>query len=174
MRYFTDSAIDDDAAWEQAVRAYRARIRRIWARLPPEARALFTDPLLQLDGGAIREFAISSDRRRIRLELAVGNEGVGYRVLQLRMLDARIRPDNLYLLAEAIGAVFGPNHWHPRRGFTVIRYSELDVDRERLVLRFRLWPFHEVEINAAQLQCSWEASSGRLPLRAGRFLLDAE
>lgn len=173
MRWFTDEAYaNDDTDWDQVVGAYSAHLAEIVLQLPPTLAAVATDPRFDLHDGRFREVTVDRQAQEIVMVIDCGNLEVGYRRLTLRFDCAAVVPDNLQLLAEAIGAEFRSNHWHQRRSVTEIRAVEADLlPGGRFLLRLRLWPFHEFAIEFETLSIAEEALDARGPERAGRFVV---
>jgi hypothetical protein len=172
MRWLTDDADANDDDWDEVVAAYEAHLSEIVPQLPAALAALATDPRLDLHDGRFREVTVDREAQEIVMVIDCGNLQVGYRRLTLRFDRAAVVPDNLQLLAAAIGAEFRSNHWHQGTSVTEIRVIEVDVlPGRRFVLRLRLWPFHEFAIEFGALSIAEEALDARGPARAGTFVV---
>ena len=173
MRWFTDAASDvDDANWDRRVSAYSEHLANIAPRLPRVIRALATDPALDLHDGRFELVDVDLEAGRVTMLIGAGILDVGYRQLSLRFDEATVVPENLHLLAEAIGASFRPNHWRRGRGVTEIRYHEVDLLPDgRFVLRLRLWPFHEFAVEFGAFSYSEVPLPARPAARPGRFVI---
>ena len=173
MRWFTDEAYaNDDTDWDELVAAYSAHLADIVPQLPTALAALATDPRLDVHDGRFREVTVDREAREIVMVIDCGNLQVGYRRLTLRFDRAAVTPDNLQLLADAIGAEFRSNHWHQGRSVTEIRAVEVDLlPGGRFNLGMRLWPFHEFAIEFDALSIAEEALDARGPKRAGKFVV---
>jgi hypothetical protein len=171
MRWFTDEAREDDGdAWERAGAAYSAHLTAIAPRLPQDLARLAKDPRFDLDGGRFHEVHVDRRGGVVILSIDCGNLQVGYRRLTIRFDDAAIVPDDLQLVAYAIGAEFTPNHWHDGTTVTDIRAFEIDlVAPRRFTLRFRLWPFYEFAVEFGDLTMSEVPWPTRPPAHAGVF-----
>ena len=173
MRWLTDAAADvDDADWDRRVSAYSEHLADIAPRLPRVTHALATDPVLDLHDGRFELVEVDREAGRVTMVIDAGALDMGYRQLALRFDEAAIVPDNLWLLAEAVGASFRPNHWRRERGVTEIRYQEVDLLRDgRFVLRLRLWPFHEFAVEFGAFSYSEVPIAARPAARPGRFVI---
>lgn len=173
MRWFTDEAYANDGTdWDEVLGAYSSHLAEVGPRLPPALMALATDPRLDLHDGRFREFRIDRKANRIGMAIDCGNLQVGYRRLTLRIDGAAVVPDNLQLLAEAIGAEFRPNHWHQKSSVTEIRAIEVDLlPGGRFLLLLRLWPFHEFGIAFDALAIDEHPLDGRGANRPGKFIV---
>ena len=142
-------------------------------QLPTLLAALATDSRLDLHDGHFHEVKVNREARTMVMVVDCGNLDVGYRRLTLRFQGAAIAPDNLLLLADAVGAEFRPNDWHREPTVTEIRWVEVDLmpDR-RFVLRLRLWPFYQFAIEFNALSIGEEPLEGRGPNHAGRFVVE--
>ena len=169
MRWFTDEALaNDDIDWNEVVADYSAHLVEVAARLPVELRSLATDPRFDLKDGRFREVTVDRTAHEVVLVIDCGSLQVGYRQLTLRFAGAAIEPDNLQLLAKAVGAEFHDGHQTPEPSVTEIRYVEIDLlPNARFVLRLRLWPFHEFAVAFAALSIAEVTLDGRGPSRAG-------
>lgn len=156
MRWFTDAANEaDDASWDAMLAAYQEHLARLLGSLPPDLAALGTDPRRNLHDA--RFHAIHVDREAETVEMVVVL--LGGEALRLRFGDAAFIPDNLQLVAYAVGATFVTDHWGTT--YTQIRASEVDVaDDGRYVIRFRLWPFHEFGIAFRAFSMAAEQAPG--------------
>jgi hypothetical protein len=172
MRWFTDEAYaSDDTDWDEVVAAYSAHLAEVVPQMPTALAGLATDPRLDLHDGRFREVTVDREGQEIAMVIDCGDLQVGYRRLTLMFDRAAVVPDNLQLLAEAIGAEFRSNHWHQGRSVTEIRVVEVDVlPGGRFTLRLRLWPFHEFAIEFDALSIAEEALDGRGPARSGKFV----
>jgi hypothetical protein len=93
--------------------------------------------------------------------------------LSLSFDRATILPDDLQRVADAVGAEFRANHWHPRRTVTEIFRHQVDVLPDgRCALHLVLWPFHEFSIEFSGFSLVELPLSARGPARAGCFTLD--
>lgn len=173
MRWLTDEAYEgSNAAWNAALKAYGARLDEIRDRIPAALLALGTDPRMDLKDGRFREVTVDRQARTVELLIAGGNLQVGYRRLSLRFERAAVVPDNLLLLAKAVGAEFRANEWHQARTATEIRVIEVDlVSPRRFALRLRLWPFHAFAIEFGAILIEETPLDVRGPARAGRFVV---
>lgn len=172
MRFFTDDAELDEDEWDRRVGEYSTHLASIKGRLPAGAVALATDPALDLHDGRFVLVELDRAMQRLTLVVDVGSLQVGYRRLSLSFDDIQIVPDNLHLVAEAVGASFRPNHWHTGTAVTEIRWQEVDIEADgRFVLRLRLWPFHEFGIQFRALSFTFEEHPTRPATRPGRFVL---
>jgi len=171
MRWFTAEARDDDRdAWDRACTAYAAHLRDIEPGLPAALLAVASDPNYDLKDGRFHEAFVDRDAGIVVLTIDCGNLQVGYRRLTLRFEGATIVPDNLQLVAYAIGAEFTPNHWHEDVTVTEIRAYEVDIIRwARFILRMSLWPFHEFAVEAADVTMTEADWPTRPPAHAGAF-----
>jgi hypothetical protein len=172
MRWFTDEAYEaDEPGWLRMLADYRAHLDSIAPRLPPDLLALATEPRLNLHDARFREVRVDRDAAEVDLTIECGDLQVGYRRINLQFGSASIVPDNLYLLAQAIGAEFRSNHWHRQRTVTEILAHEVDVRRGgRFVLALRLTPFHEFAIEFATLSLTEVPIAERSPARAARYV----
>lgn len=171
MRFFTDDAERDDAEWGRRVSAYSKHLASLTGRLPDEVMALGTDPRLDLHDGRFVRVDINRAADRVSMVLDIGSLQVGFRRMSVTFDDAEIVPDDLHLLAEAIGATFRPNHWHRGTAVTEIRWHEVDVLPDgKFVLRLRLWPFHEFSVEFGMLTYTTEPLASPPLARAGRFI----
>lgn len=169
MRWFTDEALANDG--EEVASVYSAHLDAIAPRLPVELRALAIDPHFDLKDGRFREVIVDHEARAITLAIDCGNLQLGYRRLTLMFTDATIEPENLLLLAKAVGAEFRADQWSTGRSVTEILYTEIDLLSEgRYILRMRLWPFHEFGVAFTDLSTTSETLEGRGPSRAGKFV----
>jgi hypothetical protein len=171
MRWFTDAAhAGEDGEWDEAVDGYAAHLAAITPLLPTPLAALASDPRFDLHDGRFHEVVLDHEAQEITLAIDCGDIQVGYRRLTLRFERASVVPDNLLLLAEAVGAEFRPNHWHNHKSVTEIRFTEVDVvPGDKYILRMRLWPFHEFGIEFGAVSITELALEARSPRRAGRF-----
>jgi hypothetical protein len=143
------------------------------ARLPRDLAALATDPRFALQGGRFHEVAVHTTAHAVTIAVDCGDLQVGYRRLSLSFDEATIVPDNLQRLADAVGAEFRANHWHPRRTVTEIRRHEVGVLADgRYVLRLELWPFYKFAIEFSGFSLVEAPMSARGPARAGLFTLN--
>lgn len=173
MRWFTDTAYEaDDPAWHRMLADYRTHIDSIASRLPSDLLALATEPRLNLHDSRFKEVRVDRDAAEVQMAIACGNRQVGYRLVRLDFGRASIVPDNLYLLAAAVGAEFRSNHWHRGRTVTEILAQEVDVRPDgRYVLALRLTPFYEFAVEFETLSLTDIPLVERGPVRAGRFIL---
>lgn len=173
MRWFTDEAYaNDDTDWDEVVAAYSAHLAVIVPALPAALAAVATDARLDLHDGRFQEVTVDREAQKIVMVIDCGNLQVGYRRLTLQFDRAAVVPDNLQLLAEAIGAEFRSNHWHQGRSVTEIRVVEVDVlPGGRSILRLRLWPFHQFAIEFGALALTEEALDARGREQAGKFVV---
>jgi len=172
MRFFTDEAERDDGEWGRRVSAYSEHLATIKSGLPEDLKALATEPAFDLHDGRFVLVELDRTTKRLTVLVDVGSMQVGYRRLSMTFDAAEIAPDNLHLLAEAVGASFSPNHWHTGIAVTEIRWQEVDIKSDgRFVLRLRLWPFHEFEIRFGAVSQSVEELPSRPAARPGRFVV---
>ena len=142
--------------------------------LPRDLAALATDPRFALHDGRFQEVIVDTTAEVVTMVVNAGSLHVGYRRLTLTFQRAKVVPDDLQRLAEAIGAEFRANHWHQRRAVTEIQESEVDVLPDgRFALRFRLWPFYAFAIEFSRFSLAEVPRSARGSERAGRFVLSA-
>lgn len=133
---------------------------------------LTTDPRLSLHDGRFREVVVHRATRDITMVIDAGDLQVGYRRLTLRFAEAGVVGQNLYLLAEAIGASFRANHWHAKREVTEIHSIKRgDLPNGRHTLRFKLWPFHAFAFEFAEVSIADEPLEARGEARPGRFIV---
>lgn len=171
MRWFTDEALANDSV-DSVASVYSAHLDEIAHRLPVELRALAMEPHFDLKDGRFREVILDHDAGAITLVIDCGNLQVSYRRLTLLFTDATIEPENLLLLAKAVGAEFRADHWSSGRTVTEIRYTEIDLLPEsRFIVRMRLWPFHEFGVAFTGLSTTSETLEDRGPKRAGKFVI---
>jgi len=170
MRWFTDSArADDGDQWESAVAAYADHVRGIAAKLPRDLAMLSSDPRLDLKDGRFREVIVDRAAETVVMTIDCGDLQHGYRRLTLHFLGATVVPDNLALLADAIGAEFRSNHWHSRTS-SEVRAQEVDLVADgRYALRLRLWPFHEFAVECSDFRLEETQLEERGSARAGTF-----
>lgn len=141
--------------------------------LPRDLARLATDPLLDLHDGRFQEVTVDTAAQAVMMVINSGSLQVGYRRLTLTFDQATVVPDNLQLLAEAVGAEFRANHWHQRRAVTEILTHKVEILPEgRFVLRLRLWPFYQFAIEFSGFSLVEARMAGRGPARAGRFIVD--
>jgi hypothetical protein len=173
MRWFTDEAFaNDETDWDDVLGSYSAYLAEVGPRLPTALMALATDPRFDLRDGRFRDFRIDRNATSIEMAIDCGNRQVGYRRLTLRFDQAAVIPDNLQLLAEAIGAEFRPNHWHKELSVTEIRAVEVDLlPPARSTLRLLLWPFHEFGIAFGGLAIDEDPLDGRGENQPGKFIV---
>jgi len=148
MRWFTDAAYtyENEADWNTMLDSYYAHLQKIEAGLPRSLAALALEPRLNLHDAAIRSIDVDDAAHTVTMRVVAGDLQVGYRDLILVFRGATLAPDNLQLLAFALGARYQTDHWGEVT--TIIRAQEVDVDPEGgFILRLRLWPFHEFAIN---------------------------
>jgi hypothetical protein len=143
MRWYTDAAYEDDATWDALLAEYGAHLAGLADSLPPDLRALATNPGLNLHDAEFIEVALDPPSKRVEMVVRLGDADRSW--LALRFRDAEIVPDNYQALAYAIGAVYAENDWGGV--ITTIRAQEVDRSDGRSVLRLRLWPFHEFAIH---------------------------
>jgi len=142
-------------------------------RLPPDLAALATDPHFALHDGRFHEVTVDTAAQTVIMAIDCGDLQVGYRRLSLWFKGARVVPDDLQHLAEAVGAEFRANHWHQRRTVTEIRRQEVHLLPDgRYVLRLELWPFYRFAIEFSAFSLAEVPMSARGPARAGRFSID--
>ena len=172
MRWFTDEAYEaDEPEWLRMLADYRAHIDSIAPQLPPDLLALATEPRLNLHDARFREVRVDRDAAEMDLTIECGYLQVGYRRITLHFGSAHVVPDNLYLLAEAIGAEFRSNHWHRQRKVTEILAHEVDVrPGGRFALALRLTPFYEFAVEFGTLSLTEVPIGERSPARAGRYV----
>jgi hypothetical protein len=171
MRWFTDAAYKlSDRGWDRMLREYTAHLEAIAPRLAPDLAALATDPRSNLHDARFHEVRVDRDRAEVDLIIDGLWDGEGYRRLTLQFDGAAIVPDNLWLLAEAVGAEFRSNTWHRQRKVTEIMAQEVDVLRDgRFVLRLRLSPFYEFGIEFDAMTLTDAPLGERARVHAGRF-----
>jgi hypothetical protein len=135
--------------------------------LPPNLAALMTDPRLSLHDGRFHEFTVDTRSSAITIAIDCGDLQVGYRRLTLSFEGASIVPNDLRLLADAVGAQYRPNHWHQGRTVTeVLEHKVADLPGGRFVLRLRLWPFYQFAIEFSGFSCSrFQWRTGGQPAR---------
>src|SRR6476620_3677038 len=124
MGWFTDDANhfgEDDLS--EMLGRYPAHLREIPASLPPGFAALATEPRLNLHDVVIQSVDVDDEAERITMLVAAGDLQVGYRDVTLRFGGATLVPDNLQLLAYALGARYATDHWG--EATTVIRLRRL-------------------------------------------------
>jgi hypothetical protein len=140
--------------------------------LPPDLAALATDPRLSLHDGRFHEFTVDTRSSVITIAIDCGDLQVGYRRLTLTFEGASIVPDDLRLVADAVGAQYRPNHWHHGRTVTEILEHKLAVLPDgRFVLRLRLWPLYQFAIEFTGFSLAEVPLTDRGPARPGRFTL---
>lgn len=171
MRWFTDEAYEA-GEWDRLLTDYGAHLDSISPQLPSDLRALATEPSLNLHDARFHEVMVDPELRLIELVVDCGDLQVGYRRATLRFEDATLVPDNVQLLAYAVGAEFRSNHWHRGRAVTEIRAQEVDLaPGGRFVLRLRLWPFYEFAVDFAAVSVVEVPLAERSAPRPGRFLI---
>jgi hypothetical protein len=170
MRWYRQPHLPGDPEWQESDAAYADHLRVLRPRLPPPIVALASEPAFHLSGGRIAEMTMNTRSQTIGLSVDVGDAQVGYRRAHIHFSAATIQPDDLRLTADAIGATFRPNHWHPRATSEVLA-TEVDLAGDRYVLRVRLWPFHEFELEFAAITMSHEELEARPPVRPGQFVV---
>lgn len=173
MRWFTDDAYEaEEGDWDRVLAGYQAHVDSISPQLPPDLLCLATQPRLNLHDARFREVRVDREAAAVDLVADCGDLQVGYRRITLRFESATIVPDNLYLLAEAVGAEFRSNHWHRGRTVTEIRAQEVDLgDDGKFVLRLRLWPFYEFAVEFAAISLDEVPLAERSSPTAGRFVV---
>jgi len=144
------------------------------AKVAGDLASLATDPRFDLHDSRFREVTLDRTARAITMALDCGDRVVGYRRLTLTFEEAKVVPDNLSRLADAVGAEFRANHWHQRRTVTEIQKHEIRVlPGGRYALRLQLWPFYEFSIEFSGFSLVEVPMSSRGPARAGRFTVSA-
>ncbi len=173
MRWFTDEAYEaDNPGWDRMLADYRTHIDSIASRLLPDLLALATEPRLNLHDARFKEVRVDRDAAEVEVTIECGDVQVGYRLITLDFGSASIVPDNLYLLAAAVGAEFRSNHWHRGRAVTEILAHEVDIRPDgRYALALRLTPFYEFVVEFETLSLIEVPLTERSPARAGRFVL---
>jgi hypothetical protein len=173
MRWLTDEARSaSDTDWANAVAAYLAHLAQIGPRLPTDLMALTTDPRLNLHDGRFREVIVAPNEMKVAMVIDGGDLEFGYRRVTLQFEGATVVPDNVQLLAEAVGAEFHPNHWHKERQVTEVQDVEVDLLPDgRFSLRLRLRPFYEFAIEFSGFSLAEDPLEARGPARAGTFVV---
>ncbi len=165
MRWFTDEALaNEDIDWNDVVADYSDHLADVVARLPVEVGALATDPRFDLKDGRFREVSVDRTAHEVVLVVDCGSLQVGYRRLTVRFAGATIEPDNLQLLAKAVGAEFHDGDRDPERSVTEIRYFEIEPSAGCSIRLDgpKLWPFYEFAVAFDAVSISEE------PLRRSR------
>ncbi len=157
MRWFTDAAYYvDESDWGEMLDSYYAHLREIGSSLPPDLAALAIEPRLNLHDAVIRSIDVDEEAEQVTMLIVAGDQ-VGYRKLTLVFRGATLVPDNLQLLAYALGARYATDYWG--EATTVIRAQEVDVlPSSGFVLRLRLWPFYEFAVEFFDFALSEEPS----------------
>jgi hypothetical protein len=168
MRWFTDAAYDaeEEVSWDTMLASYSAHVAALADSLPPDLRALATEPELNLHDAEFIEVAIDPPTRRVEMVVRLADPERSW--LRLKFRDAEIVPDNYQALAYAIGAVYAQNDWGGVT--TVVRALEVDRSDGRHVIRLRLWPFHEFAIEFGSMSLD-RLPSANQPRGPGRFVL---
>ena len=172
MRWFTDEAYDaDEPGWDRMLADYQAHLDSIAPLVPRDLLALAAEPRLNLHDARFREVRVDRDASEVEMTLECGDLQVGYRRITLQFGSAQIVPDNLYLLAEAVGAEFRSNHWHRQRKVTEVLAHEVDVrSGGRFVLALRLTPFYEFAVEFGTLSMTEVPLAERGSARAARYV----
>lgn len=140
------------------------------AKLPADLAALATDRRLSLHDGRFHEVIVDTSGQSVTIAIDCGDLQVGYRRLTLSFEGASIVPDDLRLLAAAVGAEFRANHWSRGRTVTEVLGQQVGVLPDgRFFLRLRLWPFYRFAVQFSGFSIVEVPISARGPARAGRF-----
>ena len=92
----------------------------VLAKLPRDLATLATDRRLSLHDGRFDEVVVDTRGQSMTIVIDCGDLQVGYRRLTLVFEEASIVPDDLQLLAAAVGAEFRANHWTQSRTVTEV------------------------------------------------------
>lgn len=151
MRWFTNEIYEawtngDDASWEAMLAAYDKHVATIAPRLPPDLRRLATEERLHLHDAEFTSVVVDREAETIEMVLWHHDD----RALRLRFGGATFVEEYVQLIGYAVVGTFGETR-------TCILAQEIEIaDDGRLVLRLRLWPFHEFGIIFQSLELAEE------------------
>ncbi len=109
MRWFRPDLLPGDDEWIEADAAYAKHLTVFLTNQQRAVRTLATDPGFVLKDGLVNSMVVNLALKRVDLVVSVGSLSVGYRRLSIHFENATVQPDDLRLLADAIGATFRAN-----------------------------------------------------------------
>jgi hypothetical protein len=111
---------------------------------------------------------VDLDQATIDMVIDCGDLQLGYRRLDLRFVDARIKPDDMQSLEYAVTAEFHPDAWPSVTEIVEAEFAE--APRGRHVLNLRLFPFHAFTIEFGDVSFDEQPLADRGPAEPGEFV----